>query len=343
MKVLFDIGHPGHVHYFRHSIKLLNQDGVETIITARNKDVTERLLKDYQIPFFSRGKGKKSKIGKLVYMMWADIILLRLSIIHKPAIFVSFSSPYAAQVAWLLGKAHIALNDTEHTDETHSKFTYPFSSIILTPSCYSNDLGSKHKKFDGIMEAFYLSNKVFSPDWEMLKITSFDNDKPFVVLRFVSWDAHHDYGQKGIDLKTKRDLIKTLEEKGYVVIISAEDKLEHEFEKFRMNISPINIHHLLYFATLFIGESATMASESAFLGTKAVYVNSLPLMGYLKLEKDFGLLDHFHNSDGLVSHVNQLLGKKLDQNDLSNKAAMMKKTFPDLNEFLTSTIMNLRD
>jgi predicted glycosyltransferase len=34
------------------------------------------------------------------------------------------------------------------------------------------------------------------------------------------------------------------------------------------------LHHLLYYATLFVGESATMASECAILGTPAIFVSS---------------------------------------------------------------------
>ncbi len=42
---------------------------------------------------------------------------------------------------------------------------------------------------------------------------------------------------------------------------------------------------LLAYATLFIGEGATMASECAVLGTPAIYVNSLQL-GYLFKKKN---------------------------------------------------------
>ena len=40
MRVLFDMGHPAHVHLFKNIIKKLTADGHEVKITARDKEVT---------------------------------------------------------------------------------------------------------------------------------------------------------------------------------------------------------------------------------------------------------------------------------------------------------------
>ena len=47
MKILFDLGHPAHVHYFKNLIKLLEKNGNKVLIIAREKDVTQNLLKHY--------------------------------------------------------------------------------------------------------------------------------------------------------------------------------------------------------------------------------------------------------------------------------------------------------
>ena len=60
MKFLFDVGHPAHVHYFKNLIKLLKKNGNQVLIVAREKDVTHRLLRNYRIPYLSRGKGSKT-------------------------------------------------------------------------------------------------------------------------------------------------------------------------------------------------------------------------------------------------------------------------------------------
>ncbi len=96
--------------------------------------------------------------------------------------------------------------------------------------------------------------------------------------------AHHDYGQSGLDKESIIAILKLLKKK-YKVFISSEKELDEELETYKLNISPEKMHDVLNAAELFIGESGTMASESAFLGTKAIYVNSLPLMCYLSKNK----------------------------------------------------------
>ena len=51
MKVLVDIIHPAHVHFFRNAISELQKKGHEVAVTARKKDVTIDLLENYGIPF----------------------------------------------------------------------------------------------------------------------------------------------------------------------------------------------------------------------------------------------------------------------------------------------------
>ena len=49
MKILFDLGHPAHVHYFKNLIKVLEKNGNQIMIIARKKDVTHNLLKIYKM------------------------------------------------------------------------------------------------------------------------------------------------------------------------------------------------------------------------------------------------------------------------------------------------------
>src|SRR3954470_4757863 len=47
MRVLVDIGHPGHVHFYRHAIAALRGEGHEVVLSARDKDVTLELLRRF--------------------------------------------------------------------------------------------------------------------------------------------------------------------------------------------------------------------------------------------------------------------------------------------------------
>jgi len=240
-------------------------------------------------------------------MLLADIKLFRKSLQFKPDIFISFASPYAAQVAWLSGKPHIVLDDTEHT--RFAPFFYkPFSKTFLNPSCYQKDLGRKQLRFDSFTELFYLHKNYYTPNPEVLKNLGLLNDEKYALLRFVSWKALHDIRRHGLDMGTKKQLINSLEVRGYKVFISDEsEKTESKFNKYLIKIPSEYIHDVLFYADLFVSEGGTMASEAAILGTPVVYVNSLPLMGYLQEEQKHGLLSHFSSSNGVIEKVEELL------------------------------------
>ena len=339
MKILIDIGHPGHVHYFKNLIWNLESKNHELFVVARDRGVIKELLDGYNIKFFNRGTGRNSKIGKLTYMIEADIKLLFISLKIKPDLYLSFSSPYAAQVSSILRIPSIVLNDTEHTDSMHAKFTYPFSTVIMTPSCYLNDLGKKQIRFKSVVESLYLSKLNYQPNESIRKYLKIKRNEKYIILRFVSWNAHHDFGQSGIDLETKRELVRILKEK-YRIFISSEGKLDEEFEPYKIQINPNMMHDVLAHASLFIGESATMASESVLLGTTAVYINSLPLMGYLKMEKDAGLLFHFDSSSGVPNFVKKLIQNENSLSTAKERSIELQKKFIDPTRFLVWFIEN---
>lgn len=340
MKILIDINHPAHVHYFHNFIKIMKSRGNSFLIVARNREITFELLNYYSISYYNRGTGSNTRVGKLLYMILADIQILWKSIWFKPDILLSFGSPYAAQTSFLLRKPHITLTDTEHADKTHSIFTYPFSDTILTPYVYYNNLGEKHIRFNNIVESLYLSDKYFKPNKRVLEKLKISADLKYVLLRFVSWDAHHDFGQSGLTKMVKLELINLLEKFHYKVYISSEKKLEDDFEKYRIDIKSHEMHDFLFYASLFIGESGTMASECAYLGVPSVYINSLPLMGYLRLEQEHALLKHFINSDGVVDYVNKLLKQKELTEITKKKSQLMKEDFINTTDFLVWFVEN---
>lgn len=338
MKVLIDIGHPGHVHYFRN---LINNTycANQFLVVARKRNVIESLLKFYNIPYVSRGRGKDSSVGKIFYMLYADILILIKSLRFKPDLLLSFSSPYAAQVSALLRIPHIAMNDTDHTDGVHRKFTYPFSDVIITPATYQHDLGEKHIRLNGTIEYFYLHPKYFTPDPSIFDLLGIEAGVPYVIVRFVSWQAFHDVNQKGLSLEEKLKIIALLSKK-YRVFISSENKLEEEFSQYQIKIPPHRMHDALAFSSLFVGESGTMASESALLGVPVVYINSLPLMCYLKLEQEYGILKHFENGKGVYEYIETLIETPGLHDKVRLSRDEMVKTFINPTDFLIWFIEN---
>jgi uncharacterized protein len=333
MKILVDIGHPGHVHYFKNAMEILKNKGHEIFIIARDREFIFELLKKYNLPFVSRGKGSNTLFGKFWYMLKADLKIWKIARKINPDLFLSFSSPYLGQVSNLMRKPHITMNDSEHTDNMHSKFTYPFSSVILTPLSYQANLGRKQVRFDNVVEGLYINSSYFNPDKNIKKELGVKNNEEYVILRFVSWNAHHDIGQSGIDINTKIKLIELLKTK-YRVYISSEGTLPKEFKKYKINISPEKMHDALAFSTMFIGESYTMASESALLGTKAIVINSLPLACNIKVEEEAGVAKYFISSKDVLSYIDKLMKNNRLKEITQEKSKLMQKNFIDATQFL---------
>lgn len=339
MKILIDIGHPGHVHYFNNLWRILSFKGHRFLFIARDREVIAQLLNKFGINYLNRGKGSYSRVGKFLYMLYADFFTLKAALKFKPDLFISFCSPYAAQVASLMNVPHLALNDTEHTDKTHKIFTYPFSDLIFTPATYQNDLGRKHIRLDCTIEYFYLHPKYYTPDPSIFDLLNISSGTEYAIVRFVSWKAFHDVNQHGLSLKQKLKIINFLNQK-YKVFISAERELEPEFAEFQIKIPPHRMHDTLAFASLFVGESGTMASESALLGTPVVYINSLPLMCYLKLEQAHGILKHFSSGVGVYEYLEQIIQNKDLKARATQNRDLMVQNFINPTDFLVWFIEN---
>ena len=294
MNILIDINHPAHVHYFRNLIHILSKKGHRFLIIARQKEISQQLLQLYNLPYISRGAGKKTILGRFFYLFRANQLIFREAKRFKPDLFLSFSSPYAAQVAFLLRKPHIAFDDTEHAHLTHWLYR-PFTKKVFTPTAYRHSFGTKQIRFEGYMELAYLHPNYFTPDKKIFQLLEIQEDTPYVILRFVAWNAHHDRGHRGISSENKIHAVKEFS-KYARVFISSETKLPDALKKYRLNIPFHQIHHALHFARLLYGESATMASEAAVLGTPAVFLDNTG-RGYTdELEKKYGLVSNFTES-----------------------------------------------
>jgi len=296
MKILIDIGHPAHVHYFKNLVWQMQKEGHEFLIVARDRKNVFELLDAYGFTYASRGKGSKNLIGKLLYLPSASLKISALARKFRPDVFLSFASPYAALASKLCGKPHIAFDDTE-AGRFEQMLYLPFTDIVCTPTWFRKDFGKKHRRFNGFIELSYLRPNYFKPDPHILAELGLRADERYFVVRFVSWEASHDVGEGGLDIDSKRKLIETLESQGRV-FISSETPLPPEFEKYRLPTKTERIHHVLAFADLYVGESPTMTTESALLGTPAICINSWAQdCGNFQELKKHGLIESFLPGD----------------------------------------------
>jgi uncharacterized protein len=303
MKIFIDIGHPAHVHYYKNFIRIMQNRGHSFFITARDRECVKVLLAHENIPSVSRGSGGGNLIQKLCYIPKAILLIFLHSLRFKPDVFLSHGSLYALSVAFLLRKPFIGTADTDST-KIH-KYMIPFVSSLLTPSCFKYRYGHKHILFGSYMELMYLHPQYFQHKDELIKEYVPKNNKKNVLLRFVSWQAFHDYNMHGLSLDYIKKLIFKLDP--YCnVFISSEKKLDSSLQKYQAMIPPYLMHEFMNCMDLFIGESATMGSESAILGVPAIYFDGKG-RGYTdEQEKRYGLVHNFRTIDGLLEKALEL-------------------------------------
>jgi predicted glycosyltransferase len=304
MRILIDIGHPAHVHYFKNFIDIMKRKNHQFLIVAKDKNVTHTLLAYYNIPFIKRRNYPKCIWGKLVQIPVTDLFVLRNALSFKPDILVGFSGTHISHVAWLMGRPSIVFDDTEHAKLAHASYR-PFATHIITPSCFKKDMGEKQLRFNSYMELCALHPNYFESDGSIRKLLNLAEGEKYIILRFVLWSASHDIGHQGLSLETKKKVVKELV-KYAKVFISSEGELPDDLKQYQIKIPPERVHDALAYASLYVGEGATMASECAMLGTPAIYVNSLSA-GTLEEQEEYGLLYGFRNSDGVLEKALELI------------------------------------
>ena len=306
-KILVDVTHPAHFHFFRPAMQIWQEKGYELTVVARDKDVTLQLLDHYQFDYTVLSKARRGLVGLGLELFEHEGRLLKLIRKKRPDVILEVAGTFIVHAAALTRTAALVFYDTEHARLSNA-ITYPFATKIITPESYQGDMGSKHIRYNGYQELAYLHPKYFTPDPSILDELGINEGDKYSLVRLVSWRASHDRGHHGLSAEFGRDLVQQLEKYGRV-FISAEGTLPAEFEHLRLQVAPYRMHDVLSFAHLYVGEGATMASEAAILGTPAIYINSLPL-GYIKeQEHDYGLVKHLLDPREVLTCVDQLLAE----------------------------------
>ncbi|MEM7129641.1 MAG: DUF354 domain-containing protein [Chloroflexota bacterium] len=306
MRILFDIGHPGHVHFFKHAIQHLQNSGHEISISARDKDVTLDLLESYGFPYrmlSGMGNGKWSLYREFIEREFALFNLIREV---KPDVVTAIGGVFIAPVCKVLRVPSLVFTDTEHV-AIDRWLTNPFASKICTPACFLKDLGERQIRYKGYHEIAYLDPRYFQPDRQIVNDLGIDENERFFILRFVAWNASHDVGHYGFSNTLKQKSVEILGQYGRV-FISSEAKLPAEFEPFRLTVPSHKMHHVIAFADLYIGEGATMATEAGVLGTPSVYVSSLvgTMGNFVELEQQ-QLVYSFSRAEQALEYAMELI------------------------------------
>lgn len=345
MNILFDIGHPGHVHLMHGVAEELKQHGHTVHFSVRDIPVAKRLMEYYGMtPWVDLGDKKDTLTGKAKTVLKQDLQLLRY--VRKNHIDLGLSSGIVlSHVSKLTSmKAFVFDDDDDAAEPLLVKYGHPLSDVVFTPDCIRRK--TPHAVYyHGTHELAYLHPKRFSPDPAVLQRAGIQEGERFFVMRFVAMKGHHDVGQQGLTLNQKEALVNLLKPHGRVIITS-ERAIEPEFEQYRLPVPPEDIHSLMAYSSMFLGDSQTMTSEAAVLGVPALKCNtfagrlSVPNM----LEQQYGLCHAYtpEQFGDMYSKIEQLLAK--DPSELRTewqaKRQKMLSEMIDPTEFFVNYIEN---
>lgn len=291
MRILIDILHPAHVHFFRNFHAEMSKRGHQLRITARAKECSIELLERYGLPYELISVQRSGQLGLAAELMQRTYRLAQVIRAFRPTVMTGIMGPSIA----LAGKIHrvpaVVFYDTEFAAQTNW-FVYPLAYSVCTPDCYEGEVRGTHRTYAGYHELAYLHPNRFAPDPAKLEAFGLSPGEPYSIVRFVSWQAIHDRREGGLTVEQKRELVRLLEQHGRV-LISSEGPLPDDLQDKKVGGPIQDIHHLLAFAQLIVGESATMASEAGVLGVPAVFIAKTG-RGYINdQERRYGLVRHF--------------------------------------------------
>lgn len=323
MNILFDLGHPFHVHYFRPAIDYLKKNGYQVCVLARDKDISHHLLDKFEIEFIDKGIGGKGIFDRILYTVKSLGILQKTIKNFDPDLCVSVASPYLALICKLNRIKHVMFNDTEKEFLFGQTVAFTRPELYL-PDSFLNKERFRHYEIPSYLELAYLHPDIFKPDDEILKQTG----KDFVLVRFVSDSASHDFGSRGISMNFKIRLIETIRTFKKVWVTS-EEKLPAVLEPYRLEVSPEKIHDVVAHAKLVVGGSATMSSEAAILGVPSILICPNQ-WGYIReLCNKYKLVHYFKNDEKGRMEALEMVSRILSSDDTSIYSTRRRQLLSD--------------
>lgn len=347
--VLFMISHPAHFHLFKNTMTALKSKGLEVVAVIRPKDVLEQLCVNSGWPYEkvterSRTTGKNGQALSLIRKTWEVGKIVRRV---KPDFMIGSDGVIAYVGKWFRIPSFDCDEDDAEATPLFAKMFYPFFTGIVAPECCS--VGKWVAKKIGVKsyhELAYLHPNHFTPDRGKVESYGIDTRQPYIVVRFAQLTAYHDVGIHGINTIIGEKMLEMLKPYGKVFITS-ERPLEPHFEPYRIKINPVDMHHVMAFASLYIGDSQTMAAEAGVLGTPFVRFNDfVGRLAYLnELENDYQLgFGHKTNDvEGFFASIQRWLDTPDRKELCAQRRERMLSEKIDYAQFLTWFIENYPD
>lgn len=340
-EIIITIQHAAHVHFFRPIIHELEDRNHTIHVFVRDAELVTDLLEEFDIEYTMLVSESTSSLGKYYTQLRYEWKLLRHAREIRPDVITGLGGIAVSHVAAVLGVNSIVFIDSGDHAKMNRLGTR-FADYVCTPDILSTDYGDKQVRYKGYHELSYLHPDRFTPTDRILTKYGIDVEKNYFVLRFIGWNAEHDRSKSGLSESTKNHLVNMLDREG-TVYITSETSLSDEFEPYRIPVPPAEIHNLLFYANMYIGDSQTMATEAAILGTPAIRSNSFAgnndMDNFIELEQKYDLLRSTPHEEEVIKLVRDWVSNEELQSNWKQKREQLLNDKIDVCEFATQFIL----
>lgn len=318
----------------------------------RDKDILEKLLIEdkqqyYKINTKGNHKGKWSVLllGVLDIIL-QDIRLFKFCLFNRPKLMIG--TDYSiTHIGFVLGIPSFVLNEDDfNINKYFCKLAYPFATKIISPMvCDVGKYGYKKIGYDGYQKLAYLHPNYFSPDISV-RNKYFSEVEKYVIIRVVNFNAGHDIESlnSGISQELIKEIIAIINTYGFTAYISGETELSDDLKKYSLKIKATDIHHVMYYSSLFIADSQSMIVEASLLGVPSIRFNSFvgKISVMNELEKNYGLTNgiKINEPELLEAKIREILSNVNYRMNLQVKRDKMLKEKIDVTELLIKLISN---
>jgi uncharacterized protein len=344
MRVLFDIVHPAHAHFYRHLHARLVREGHECRVLARDKEVTLELLDDFGIPYETHGHPEQGRIRQASELLARDVRLFRMGRRFRPD-FVLARNPAGMHAARPLGAIGVFDTDDGVAGGSIFRLAAPAAHVITTPECLDDDFGAKHVRYPGYKALAFLHPDHFTPDPAVRGRLGVGDD-PFAIVRLTAMDSAHDHNQQGVPAALASALVDRLG-RDMRVLVSTESPLPEEWTHLGFPLPARQMLDAMAAARIVVGDSGSMIGEAAMLGTPAVFLGSFAHQRtYLvDLERSWGLVRVFlpNESDEMLRTVQELVEDPTTESEWQERRAKMLDHAVDVSAWYYDLLCALHD
>ncbi len=341
MKFLFYLVHPAKFHFHKVQINKLLEKGHDVDIIINTKDILEDLVIEEGWEYTNLFPNTRKIKGVHVYL--AAFISLFLTVFRlwkfarkkKYDVFIGDALVYLGRL-WKVPSFYPT--DDVLAAVPEQKVWFIPAHYIVAPEI--TDIGKYKKKkigYAGYKALAHLHPNHFQPDISKLS-KELQSGEPFFLIRCTGFGATHDINKRGIHDDLLYKLEKILAPHGKIFITS-ERPLPEDLEKYRINIRKTDMSHYIAFAKIFFGDSTTMSTEAAVLGTPSIefdeYFYEIDQM--LELQNKYQLIHCFRTNEEqqMLNKTEELLAlSNLKEIYTERREKLLSETI-DVSEFLT--------